>query len=317
MPIIENDPWRLQYFEGVRCPDDIVVPTEDADAYRLYPPHRWIMNKLMVAESQGLPCGPHGIVPDAFPVFSKPIYNLRGMGMGTRVFHDLDAYLRGREPGHMWMPVLEGEHVSTDVAVVAGQARWWRHVVGAPLENGTFDYWTVLADAKTDVEACCGAWIERHLRGYTGMVNLETIGTRIIEAHLRFADQWPDLYGAGWVDSVVELYTHRRWTYADRDRKTGYSVVLFGPHGAMYKRPDPSIEHEIRSSPGVSSIQFTFYEDVPPALHAMPPGGFRLAIVNCWNLEEGIAARRKLGLHFFATEEARHRLRSNGADAHR
>ena len=33
--------------------------------------------------------------------------------------------------------------------------------------------------------------------GYTGMVNFETIGGRIIEAHLRFADQWPDLYGGG------------------------------------------------------------------------------------------------------------------------
>jgi hypothetical protein len=30
------------------------------------------------------------------------------------------------------------------------------------------------------------------------MVNLETIGGRIIEVHLRFADQWPDLYGARW-----------------------------------------------------------------------------------------------------------------------
>ena len=27
------------------------------------------------------------------------------------------------------------------------------------------------------------------------MINLETIGGRIIEVHLRFADQWPDLYG--------------------------------------------------------------------------------------------------------------------------
>ena len=38
---------------------------------------------------------------------------------------------------------------------------------------------------------------EKHLAGYTGMLNLETIGGTIIEAHLRFADQWPDLYGAG------------------------------------------------------------------------------------------------------------------------
>ena len=43
---------------------------------------------------------------------------------------------------------------------------------------------------------------QKHLAGYTGMLNLETIGGTIIEAHLRFADQWPDLYGPGWVDAA-------------------------------------------------------------------------------------------------------------------
>ncbi len=44
------------------------------------------------------------------------------------------------------------------------------------------------------------------MHGYTGMMNFETIGGLIIEAHLRFADQWCDLYGEGWVEALVELY---------------------------------------------------------------------------------------------------------------
>jgi len=317
MPIIENDPWRMQYFDGVDCPPDVVIPTEDADSYRLYPEHRWILNKLLVAETQGLPCGPHGIVPDAFPVFSKPIYNLRGMGMETRIFHDLESYLQGRDPGHLWMPVLAGEHVSSDVAVVDGDARWWRHTIGAPLDDGMFDYWTISAESKPALESYCGTWIGTHLRGYTGMLNLETIGGTIIEAHLRFADQWPDLYGAGWVESLVDLYAHGRWTYVDRDRRTGYSVVLFGPHGPAYTRPPASLEAELRAAPSTSSIQFTFFDDQSPALHAMPPGGFRLAIVNCWNLDEGIAARQRLALHFFATQTLRPRPRRARRNANR
>ena len=55
----------------------------------------------------------------------------------------------------------------------------------------------------------------KHLRGYTGMANFETIGGRIIEAHLRFADQWPDLYGPGWVWAVIGLYAKGGWNYAD------------------------------------------------------------------------------------------------------
>jgi hypothetical protein len=47
--------------------------------------------------------------------------------------------------------------------------------------------------------------------------------------------------------------------------------------------------------PSVSSVQITFHEDKAPDQHAMPPGGFRLAIVNCFDLSVGESAREKLG----------------------
>jgi hypothetical protein len=50
--------------------------------------------------------------------------------------------------------------------------------------------------------------------------------------------------------------------------------------------------------PSVSSVQITFREDRPPDRHAMPPGGFRLAIVNCNELAAGLAARERLRTHF-------------------
>ena len=56
MPIIENDPWREQYFERVWCPKGVVIPTDDGDAYNLFPKERWVYNKLLIAESQNLRC---------------------------------------------------------------------------------------------------------------------------------------------------------------------------------------------------------------------------------------------------------------------
>jgi hypothetical protein len=141
------------------------------------------------------------------------------------------------------------------------------------------------------------------------MINMETIGGRIIEAHLRFADQWPDLYGPAWVDSLVELYANRHWRYDDSNRRDGYSVVLFGPHGGNYKKPEAALQEEIRATPSISSLQITFFDDRPPHRHAMPPGGFRLAIVNCWDLEAGMAARERLALHFWATQTLQPRTR--------
>ena len=303
MPIVEHDPWREQYFEGIACPDNVEIPTDDPDCYRLFPRFRWLYNKLSVAESQGLECGLHGIDPPSYPVFSKPVYNMRGMGTGSRILRTPGEYRRYLRPGHFWMSLLDGEHVSSDVAVVDGEARWWRHVTGKSLGEGKFDYWSVLAAPKPEVEAYCGAWLREHLRGYTGIVNFETIGARIIEVHLRFADQWPDLYGRGWLEALVRLYTDRTWDYPDDDRRDGYSVVLFGAHGVEYRHPDPALTARLRTQPNISSVQITFHEDKPAWAHAMPPGGFRLAIVNCWDLEAGERARQELALAFWSTQK--------------
>jgi hypothetical protein len=303
MPICEADPWRLQYFEGVACPDDVRIPTEDADAYLWFPRHRWVYNKLLVAETQGIAAAPHGVEPPSYPVFSKPIYNMRGMGTGSRVVRGASAYRRAIRPGHMWMTLLEGDHVSSDLAVVDGQVRWLRHAVGLPLDRGMFDRWIVEDGIRSDVEATAREWIGRNLAGYTGMVNAETIGGRIIEVHLRFSDQWPDLYGAGWVEAVVRLYAEGRWAFREETRRPGHSVVLFGEHGVRYRHPAADPLAELRALPGVSSIQITFHEDRDPALHAMPPGGFRLAIVNTPDLELGRAVRDRLARLFGAVQE--------------
>jgi hypothetical protein len=300
MPICEADSWRLQYFQHAACPPDVNIPTEDSDAWLWYPAERWVYDKIAIALSQGLDAGPHGVPPPRFPVFSKPITNLKGMGIASRRFSSPAEYEQSLTPGHMWMTLLDGRHVSSDVAVVDGEPRWWRHVTGQPSGEGTFDYWTVHAGRDPGIEDYCGAWIRKHLAGYTGILNTETIGGRMIEVHLRMSDQWPDLYGAGWVDALVRLYHRRRWEFADADRRDGYSVVLFGPHGPRYRHPPPALVEQVRQLPGVSSVQVTFDEDKEPEHHAMPPGGFRLAVVNAWSLQAGLHGRELLRTHFLA-----------------
>jgi hypothetical protein len=74
--------------------------------------------------------------------------------------------------------------------------------------------------------------------------------------------------------------------------------VLFAPHGRRYAHPGKDLQQQIAAMPGVSSLQITFHETLPPERHAMPPGGFRVAIINCWDRGAGDAARERLRLHF-------------------
>jgi hypothetical protein len=301
MPIREADPWRLQYFARVACPDDVEIPTEDSDAWTWNPKHRWVYDKIAIAQSQGLQAGPHGVTPPFFPVFSKPIVNLRGMGIDSRPLRDEAEYRRHAAPGHMWMPLLEGKHVSSDVAVEDGVPRWWRHATGVPAGEGMFDLWTVHAAPDSTIEARCGEWIVKNLAGYTGMLNLETINGTIIEAHLRFSDQWPDLYGEGWVEALVQFHQTRKWAFLDRERRDGFSVVLFGPKDRRYRHPPSALVEEILRVPEISSVQITFHEERTLESHAMPPGGFRLAIVNAWDVDAGKAARERLRVFFLGS----------------
>ena len=298
MTIIERDPWRTQYFDGVQCPPSVDIPTDDLDAFDWNPRHRCIYDKFRVARSQGLACGRRDSPPRHYPVFCKPVTNLKGMGLDIHVLRNAQDLQKFCTAGHFWMTLLRGDHVSTDLAVIDGAAVWSRHTIGRPGPEGTFNYWTVRADYSDELTHTCHAWVRTNLNGYTGMLNIETIGGRIIEAHLRFADQWPDLYGAGWIDAVVGLYARGQWHFDDSQRRDGFSVVLFGPHGRQYSHPPADTIARIRSTPQVSSLQITFHAGQPGSLHAMPPGGFRLAIINTWDLATGLAVRRQMAREF-------------------
>ena len=307
MPIYECDPWREQYFTDVYCPCDVHIPTDDMDGYKFNPRHRWIYNRLLVAQSQGLECGLHDSAPPRYPVFCKPVTNLKGMGAGTRVLETERGFSRNCRPGYFWMKLLTGDHISSDWAVVQGETAWCRHTRGIPGAGGTFDYWIIEARLRRRLERYCRASIRTNLPDYTGMVNIETIGGRIIEAHLRFADQWPDLYGQQWLEAVVRLYSQGRWEFADGRRTEGYSVVLFGPHGRSYAYPSRQQLAAYRAAPALRSVQITFFPDRPPRAHVMPPGGFRLAVINSGCLEAGLRLRarmaRDFGLHALERRE--------------
>ena len=298
MPICERDPWRDQFFENVSCPDDVLIPTDDPDCWNWYPERRWVYDKLKIAESQGLDCGPHGVMPKQFPVFSKPMVNLKGMGIGSRVIASAEEFDRHYQPGHMWVTLLTGAHVSTDCAIENGRVAWSRHATGEAWIEGTFKHWTIHAARQPRLESYLSDWVGNHMRGYTGMMNFETIGGRIIETHLRFADQWCDLYGAGWVEALVRLYEKGTWQFDDSHRRDGFSIPLFARHGKAFRHPSPTVQAEIRGFPHITSLQITFHERKDPAGHPMPPGGFRLGIVNATDLAAGQAARRALARAF-------------------
>ena len=151
---------------------------------------------------------------------------------------------------------------------------------GGPAGGGTFDHWTVHAGAAP-ARGLLRRFRRRELAGFTGILNFETIGGRIIEVHLRMSDQWPDLYGAGWVDAVVRLYATAPGASPTATAATASAWCCSARTGRAIAIRRRALVAQAQAHPGVTSVQITFHEDKDADRHAMPPGGFRLAIVNC------------------------------------
>ncbi len=302
MPFHVRDPWRKQYFDGVPCPPDVHIPIDDIDCWEWYPQYRYIYDKLHVARSQGVASGLADDMPLTFPVFAKPRVNLKGMGLGSRIIHDAVEFRAHMTPDMMWMELFKGPHVSTDCAVVNGRISWIRHAEGIPAADGTFRYWTIHGMEDTALAAYLSDWIAGELPDYTGLINIETIGGKIIEAQIRFADQWCDLYGPAWFAAVVALYGEGHWPLGEEKVRRGYSVPLFARHGDVPRHPSPAVQAAIRAMPNVSSLQITYDEQKADEAHPMPPGGFRLGIVNGWDLPDLFAARRALAAAYPGVE---------------
>ena len=72
-------------YDVLKCPHNVKIPINDLQAWK-HPknqPYKWIYNKLRLCEYQNIPCAPMPIQPKTYPIISKPIINLYGMGLNT------------------------------------------------------------------------------------------------------------------------------------------------------------------------------------------------------------------------------------------
>ena len=87
--------------------------TTDEQAWEEYPNYREFFNKLTVAESQKLKCGPGGVkVPYEGHYMVRPTYNLYGMGAGAEKKYLTPETSNKVAPGFFWCEWLEGIHMS-------------------------------------------------------------------------------------------------------------------------------------------------------------------------------------------------------------
>lgn len=180
---------RQEGLQKTPFPAEWLVEMEDADAWLANPKHRWVYDRLLVADTQAYAHAPLGVTPSHFPVIVKPITNLYGMGIGARRVSAAKDLIYA--PGMMWAAPLEGRHVSTDLLVDRGEVMWSAQATGFPSDKfGRFDLWALHSQAVEPELSTIRSWLKAYLADYAGPLNAELIGSQIIEVHLRLSTDW-------------------------------------------------------------------------------------------------------------------------------
>ena len=287
-PFKHYDPREMEQYAALKVPEGVIIPTTDEGAWEHFPKFRWVYNKLDVALSQGMDAAPMGVVPKSFPVFMKPIINLHGAGVGARVLASQEEYEQHKHlSGYFWMEHLEGEHLSHDLVLKEGKVVFTLTFKGHSLGKGMFDCWETI-EGGSSIE-CAKEWVKHHLENYTGCVNLEMLGYRIIECHLRMGDV-DGLGDFALMQNIMDVYAGKEWRYSGTVKKF-YEHALWGEWGVKYAIDEEKAKDICRN--------LTFCQiDDSELYYQNPIGGVRVAIIGGYDFEECVKARQLLYENF-------------------
>lgn len=157
------------------------LPTEDFEVWQRWPQFRPFFNKLELSLRFGYLAGPAGVpVPKDGWYITRPIYNLRGMGLGAKVEHYKAGDCPGA-PGDFWCEFFEGPQISLDLV---GGPQWTilRAVEAIGKRHGQPSCWERMAEPALPLNI----YHLDDLRPFIDFpINIEAVDGRIIEVHLR------------------------------------------------------------------------------------------------------------------------------------
>ena len=182
----------------------------------------WVYDKLILAAKCGHKAGPAGVpVPEAAQYIIRPITNIRMMGRGAvkRWLTPDDTDLV--PDGHFWSEVFTGRHISVDFhnGIQTLAVEGFR---GADGRLDRFTRWQrIECDYSFPLELAT-------LRDQTPWVNVEYVGGKIIEAHLRWNDDFRNHSGTViypvWADKPLPQPRNTSWYPSPSGDRLGFWV---------------------------------------------------------------------------------------------
>lgn len=276
------DSWELQYVRGLK--DNDVMAWADPQAKLMYPKHSWVYDKLLLSSYTGVETwNLEDGLPDKYPVIVKPRENLFGLSKNCYIAHSEDEV--EDFVGYIAQEILTGMQLSTDLCIVDGNV-----AANYGFTTHKNSYGEIKLFTSTPFPQHSFDGLEEILKGYTGIANVETVGGKIIEVHLRPSLQFYDICG-GFIEQMPEFITKGVLPKVSYERT--YSRVFRTRHdGYVSKAHIPS-----QKPPGVRSIQLCWTDGYK--LSESDPGliRHRYMVINGTDLTEIEKFGRMVRIH--------------------
>lgn len=163
-------------------------PINDFEAYKYYSKYNFLYNKKFICEFQNLNYGNLDTYPKKYPIISKPIINLKGMGYNAIKINNIQEFINNNIYGNFWCEFVKGKHYSYDFMLNDTKIIFYCCFEGIKNNKnlGKFNYWKFIKDIK--YPEIIDELINKYLKKYFGFLNIEVINNKIIEVHLRKGD---------------------------------------------------------------------------------------------------------------------------------
>jgi len=196
---------------------------DDKDVWSQCPnEYLWIYDKLIVARKQGILAAPAGIpVPHPATYIVRPITNIRMMSRGASKQWLTSQDSNSVPDGYFWSACLEGRHISVDFhyGVQELTVEGFRD---NPDRLDRFSRWQRIDESYKFPLILGELW------RMTPWINVEYIGDKIIEVHLRWNDDFSnhssDVIHPVWCDNPMPQPPNTTWYPSTAGDRLGFWI---------------------------------------------------------------------------------------------
>ena len=234
------DPFKTQFTSE--------LPMYDIVAYRKYPIHNFVYDKLWIAKSQGLDCGElESLSIDSkvkYPIFIKPRWGHKSASSKNcfkiNSFDEATPYLTKEDM--IWTEFIDAQETMTDYIMLDGVVMYQMTLIYSEKQNGFIDDYKYISEDNRpphDIDE----WVNKHMNGYSGICNVQYRGTKIIEVSLRLSRGGAYMKSTNnthLIENINNVVEHGTWDYSygkKMDYKPFYSFKCYTTSPILYLLP--------------------------------------------------------------------------------